>query len=161
MSSLSQSSFKKERGKAEAVWWSDESKSDMKTCRAECRAEAPSGLLSALSSEACVSADVGVRWCLWSWQLHIWRGSTLSAERYTQVLEQHVLPFRWLLSQEDDGKLTAAKQTQDCRTGPRTVLRCSPKDFCKTGINICTLFKISEYFLPHCSFDILGNMWKK
>ncbi len=55
-------------------------------------------LLSALSSEACISDGMGLHECVWHGQLTHLEG-TINAERYIQVLEQHMLPSRRRLFQ--------------------------------------------------------------
>ncbi len=54
--------------------------------------------LSALSSEACISDGMGLHECVWHGQLTHLEG-TINAERYIQVLEQHMLPSRRRLFQ--------------------------------------------------------------
>ncbi len=89
--------------KWKTVLWSDESKFEVlfgKLGRHVIRTkEDKDKLLSALSSEACISDGIwGCMSACGMGSLHIWKG-TINAERYIQVLEQHMLPSRRCLFQ--------------------------------------------------------------
>ncbi len=67
-------------------------------------------MLSAFSSKASISDGMGVHKCIWYGSLHVLE-STMNAERYIKVLEQHMLPSRRRLFQgkpcvfqQDNGK---------------------------------------------------------
>ena len=89
--------FKWTEAKWETVLWSDESKflihgHPVLWMKEEEKQEIP------LVQKP---ASLMVRRCIrvyWTGKLHIWKG-TISAQRYMQVLEQHMLPSRWHLSQ--------------------------------------------------------------
>ncbi len=62
---------------------------------------------SAFSSKAIISDGMGCICAYSMGSLHVLEG-TMNAERYIKVLEQHMLPSRWLVFQQDNAKQHAA-----------------------------------------------------
>ncbi len=114
---VGQGSFKMDCFKV--VLWSDESKFDILVGNHRC------GVLRAKEEgdlSACYQRSVQKPASLMAWgcirvygmgSLHVLEG-TVNAERYIKVLEQHILPSRWRVFQQDNEKpQTAALQQHD------------------------------------------------
>ncbi len=67
-------------------------------------------MASEFSSKASISDDMGVHKCIWCGQLACLEG-TMNAERYIKVLEQHMLPSRRRVFQQDNAKQHTADIT--------------------------------------------------
>ncbi len=110
--------------KWKSVLWSDESKFDILVGNGR-----PSSVSSAFGSKASISDGMGVHKCNGMGSLHVLEG-TMNAERYIKVLEQHMLPSRWCVFQQDNAKPhTAAITTAWLRSRRVRVLNwpaCSP-----------------------------------
>ncbi len=112
--------------KWKSVLWSDESKFYIIW---KLRGRRPSSVLSAFSSKASISDGMGCISAYGMGSLHVLEG-TMNAERYIKVLEQHMLPSRRRLFQQDHAKPhTAAITTAWLRSRRVRVLNwpaCSP-----------------------------------
>ena len=99
--SLGQGSFKMECGKMEDCSVVRRVTSSFWKCGTPChpdqRGQGQPKLLSTLSSEACMMVWGCMSACGMG-SLHVWKG-TINAEKYIQVLEQHMLPSRHHLFQ--------------------------------------------------------------
>ncbi len=121
--------------KWKSVLWSDESKFDIlvgnhrhRVLRAKEEGDLPT-FYQRFNSKASISDGMGCISAYGVGSLHVLEG-TMNAERYIKVLEQHVLPSRRCLFQQDNAKPhTAAITTAWLRSRRAWVLNwpaCSP-----------------------------------
>ncbi len=121
--------------KWKSVLWSDESKFDILIGNHGCRvlrAKEEGDLPACYQRSVQKPASLMVWGCISAYgmgSLHVLEG-TMNAERYIKVLEQHMLPSRWCLFQQDNAKThTAAITTAWLRSRRVRVLNwpaCSP-----------------------------------
>ncbi len=115
---VGQGSFKMDCFKVKSVLWSDESKFDILVGnhgRSVLQTKEEGDLPACYQHSVQKPASLMVWGCISAYgmgSLHVLEG-TMNAERYIKVLEQHMLPYRWRVFQQDNAKPNSNTKTPE------------------------------------------------